>query len=106
MWALNLLVLMIADPDREWTVALLINELRASNYLVAGLLNLFRQQGLASEVKPGLWKWQAKDGEIAAMARRVADAYAVTPMAVLHAIADTPNDRLRQFAEAFRLRRD
>lgn len=105
IWALELMLVMMNQPDREWSVDLLVRELRANNIQIAGLLENFRRSGLASETAPGTWRW-APSPDALALAKKLAAAHAVTPFAVIQAIAAVPDNRLRQFADAFRLRKD
>jgi hypothetical protein len=106
VWALRLMLTMQANPQRQWTVDSLKRELRANDLLVARLLERFEQIGLAIKDGADMWQWCPAVPEVDALARAVAEAYAVTPFGVIQAIADSPNDRLRQLADAFRLHRD
>ena len=52
------------------------------------------------------WSWRPATPEMEELAGSVVEAYAVTPFGVIQAIAEAPEDRLRQFADAFRMRKD
>jgi hypothetical protein len=104
VWALRLMLVMRENPTHPWTANALRLELRASDSLIASLLDRFERTGLA--VREGdIWCWRPAVPEIEQLSRAVADAYAVTPFGVIQAIAEAPEDRLRQFADAFRLQK-
>lgn len=105
VWALRLMLAMREDSARAWTVEALRLELRASDTLIASLLERFEQTGLAICEDGDVWCWRPAVPEIDLLARDVADAYAVTPFGVIQAIAEAPAERLRQFADAFRLQK-
>ncbi len=97
---------MMANPEKDWTTEMLVRELRASHTLIASLLERFQRSGLTTETIPGSWRWSVADDTLHATAKELAAAHAVTPFAVIQAIADAPELRLRQFADAFRIRKD
>jgi hypothetical protein len=105
IWALEMMLVLRNAKDRTWTVDRLVREMRAANQLVAGLLERFQRLGLVTETN-GTWRWDVQSPEMAALTQKVAEAHAITPFAVIQAIAETPEQRLRQFADAFRLRKD
>jgi hypothetical protein len=106
IWALELMLLMMAQPEKAWTIEMLVRELRATHTLVAGLLERFQRSELATETPPGTWRWSAATDELRHITKELAAAHAVTPFAVIQAIANAPELRLRQFADAFRIRKD
>jgi hypothetical protein len=106
VWALKMMVAMMAEPNRAWSAAELVRELRASDTVISRLLDRFQQIGLAIEGKDHTWHWRPAAPELEELANGVARAYAVTPFGVIQAIAEAPESRLRQFADAFRLRKD
>jgi hypothetical protein len=105
VWALKLMLTLMREPDRSWTVEALVRELRASSAVISPLLSRFVRIGLAIETD-GDWTWRPATPEMEELAGKVAHAYAVTPFGVIQAIAEAPEDRIRGFADAFRLRKD
>ena len=106
LWAVELMLTMMAQSGRDWDVDALVRELRASEPLIKGLLDRFQQAGLVARNDGGTWRWQPASAEIVDLSRRTAEAHAVTPFAVVKVLAEAPGDRLREFADAFRLRKD
>lgn len=106
VWALELLLLMRSHADRRWSAEALTRELRASLALVAELLAHFHRCGLVAKIENEVWIWRPGNAELAYFAQATADAYAQTPFQVIKAILDAPNDRMRSFADAFKLRKE
>ena len=105
IWALEMMLVLHHSKDRTWTVEHLVREMRAADQLVAGLLDRFQRLGLVTESN-GSWRWDVQSPDMVELTQKVSEAHAVTPFAVIQAIAETPEQRLRQFADAFRLRKD
>ncbi len=106
VWALELLLLMMRTPDREWSADELVRDMRATEPLVSSLLKRFQTAGMLVGREGGGWTWRPADGEIVELSRRLADAYAATPFAVIQVIAESPVSQLIDFADAFRVRKD
>jgi hypothetical protein len=105
VWALELMLFIRAQADRSWTAEALTLQLRASLPLVTELLQHFERLGLVLAQDAAAWKWQPASAELSARADAIANAHARTPFQVINAILDTPNERLRTFADAFKLRK-
>jgi hypothetical protein len=106
VWALELMLLLMREPDREWTVPELVHELRASAGLIGNLLAQFEHGGLAIRAGAQVWHWNLAHAELNETARNLRDAYRQTPFAVIQTIAETPSSSISDFANAFRLRGD
>lgn len=104
VWALELM-LALQRHERGWSAAALTAELRASLPLVTDLLERFQQAGLVAQ-QDGQWSWRPARPELADLARAAAEAYEQTPQQVIKLIFSAPNDRVRLFADAFKLRKD
>lgn len=101
VWALELLLLLRADRERGWTTAELVSELRASDSLVARILEDFRRHGLVGG--EGGWRYAAK-GTDAELCDQIETHYRERPMTLIKAIS-TPPDRLQALADAFRIKK-
>ena len=62
--------------------------------------------GLVLEVEPGSYRYNPARGELAAVVDRLALAYAETRFAVVQTIMSAPNNQIRTFADAFRIKKD
>ena len=103
VWALELLLLLRADPARRWSPAELLKELRASTNLVNENLARFYAQGLALQDDAG-WHFAPANPHLEALAAELAALYRERPMHTIGLIARP--DPLRALADAFRIKRD
>jgi hypothetical protein len=106
IWALELMLTLRRQPLATWTPAALTAEMRANLQLVSDILRRFERSGLVVAAEPGHWTWRAATPELDRLADASAAAYARTPLRVTRAIAESSNRRIRQFADAFKLRPD
>jgi hypothetical protein len=106
VWALELLLLLRRDTSTaSWTVERLTQETRSSRFIVADVMMTFKAAGLVAEVAEGAYRY----GPPYALDRLVgmlANEYAARPSVVIKAILSAPNDKIRTFADAFRLRKE
>src|SRR5690242_16465975 len=79
VWALELLLLLRADPARRWSPAELLKELRASTSLVDENLAHFERHGLALNDGEG-WRFAPASSHLAALAASLATLYRERPM--------------------------
>jgi DNA-binding IclR family transcriptional regulator len=65
-------------------------------------------QGLIENAGNGIpaWRWAPRTPALEAAAAAVADAYVTHRVAVVTLVVERPNQRLRVFADAFRVRKD
>jgi len=103
VWALELLLLVRRDGTQAWRVDALVRELRSTATVVDDSLAALQSAGMVVG-QDGLYRYQpaspAVDGLVAATAR----IYAIKPVSVIRAIVTAPNDKLRTFANSFKLK--
>jgi hypothetical protein len=106
VWALELLLLLRRDSDRAWTVASLVQEMRASTPLVAEGLATFEAAGLIRREEGGdeSFVYAPATPALAQLAEQLERAYRERPVALVRTILSSPNDKLQSFADAFRFR--
>jgi len=103
VWALELLLLLRRDPERRWTAAELVRELRASTMLVADILRQFQASGLAAQEDDDRFRYAPASSVLEALAIRLEAAYRKRPVAVINLIAK-PNHPLQSLADAFKFK--
>jgi hypothetical protein len=103
VWALELLLLLQADPARRWSPAELLKELRASTSLVDENLAHFRARDLVLKDDAG-WHFAPASPHLEALAQALAALYRARPMFTIGLIARP--DPLQALADAFRIKRD
>ncbi|HEY4112796.1 MAG TPA: hypothetical protein VGM17_01935 [Rhizomicrobium sp.] len=104
VWALELLLLMRHERCRAWHVPQLVRELRASTLVVAEALKGLQSTGLVATDETGEWCYRPASEQLDAFVEGAESLYAAKPVAVINAIATAPSEKLRIFAEAFRLK--
>lgn len=103
VWALDILMLVRQAPSRRWAASELVGELRASDAVVAGVLEGFQRDGLVARAEDGRFYFAPVAEQLEELAHSLAEAYAERPVSVINAIVST-DDKLQSLAEAFRLR--
>jgi hypothetical protein len=102
VWALELLLLLRRDPDRCWTPADLVSELRASTPLVSDNLQRFQASGLVAP-EDGCYRFAPASPILAELCAQLESAYRERPVAVINMIA-RPVDPLQSLADAFKFK--
>ncbi len=105
LWALELLLLLHRHPSRLWSIEALTAELRASTSVVTDLLAAFDRAGLVGREADGAIAYRPATEDLSAIVDAIAAAYATTPIAVSREIFAASDDRIRSFADAFRVKK-
>lgn len=104
VWSLELLILLRRDRSRSWTEAELVRELRASTTSIAQALAAFETAGLITRSADGLLSYAPASAALDLICERLEKIYQERPLAVVNAIMAAPDERLRSFADAFRIK--
>jgi hypothetical protein len=104
VWTLELLLL-LRGSERAWSAEALVRELRASALIVANGLASLAAAGLVLAQDGGTFSYRPARADLVALVDRVAAAYAEFPFAVTQAILAAPHDKIRTFADAFRIKK-
>jgi DNA-binding GntR family transcriptional regulator len=104
VYTLELLLLLKRHPDRTWQASDLVRELRSSGTAVAEALNRLIRAGLVSENSAGDYAFVPTSPEHERIATEIESAYARTPISVVKAIVAAPDEKLRLFSNAFKLK--
>jgi hypothetical protein len=105
-WDLELLLLLRRNHAAAHTVDSLIRDLRGSQLIVADSLHMLTAIGLVQEEPAGLFRYRPATPELESLVEELEKTYAMFPVGLTEAIRSLPNDRIRTFADAFRLRKD
>jgi len=101
--ALELLILLRRERAKVWRTGELVRELRSSSLAVTHALDRLSQTGLVEEVPELGYRYRPDAAQLDAICQRLETEYARRPVTVVRAILDAPNEKLRIFADAFRL---
>jgi hypothetical protein len=104
VWALELMLLLARERGRTWHPNELVREMRSSSVAVAEALRNLQSAGLAAPDADNRYRYSPASAELDQLAREVEQAYATRPTAVVKAIVTAPDDKLRIFADAFKLK--
>lgn len=103
VWALELLLLIRRDPGRDWRADALVRELRSTETIVDDALTALRSIGIVVG-QGGLYRYQPASHALDVLVSETAKIYAIKPIPVIRAIVTAPNDKLRTFANSFKLK--
>jgi hypothetical protein len=104
LWALELLLLMRRESGRAWQTGALVSELRASTLVVQDALAGLIGAGLIAKDEGGLFCYRPVSETLDSFVAEAQALYAAKSLAVINAIASAPNEKLRIFSDAFRLK--
>lgn len=103
VWALDVLVLVRRAPRRSWSASELVQELRASDAVIIGVLESFEREGLLTKGEDDRFSFAPVAQWVDDLTVALEQAYAERPVAVINAIAST-DAKLQVLADAFRLK--
>ncbi len=94
------------SPERAWTPREIDRELRSSELVVAGALARLIAAGLVIEESEGRFCYRPARPDLSDLVDTLARFHAEFPFAVVQAILAAPNQQIRTFADAFRIKKD
>ncbi|UJR81700.1 ArsR family transcriptional regulator [Sandaracinus amylolyticus] len=103
---LEILLLLRAQAGRDWNAEEVAKELRVAAISAGNRLTDLAARGLLSEVSPGRFRYAPGDPAMQAAVEGLAKVYPERRVSVIEIIFSKPNDVIRTFADAFKLRRD
>jgi hypothetical protein len=104
LYALELLLLVKRDRDNSWRSDQLVRELRSSPTAVAEALSRLLKAGLVTENSSGHYTYEPASPEQERLADEIERLYAGRPISVVKAIVAAPDEKLRVFSDAFKLK--
>lgn len=104
---LEILLLLLQNPERTWTAESAARELRISPLSAGDRLEELTREALLARVKGGEEAYRYAPGSPALdeAVRGLATAYTERRVTVINLIFSKPVDKIRTFADAFRLRK-
>ncbi len=104
VWALEVLALLRREPARAWRAEELVKELRSSPAAIEGASRLLENAGLVANAGDHCCRYQPASPALDQIAELVDEIYSAKPAAVIGAIFESQDDKLRAFAAAFKFR--
>ncbi len=106
IWAIELLLHLKRQPDRNWPMADLVTAMRASELVVSNGLASLLAAGLVVQDEGGFSRYAPVSPELERLIDATEALYARKPDAVRRVIVTSATDGIAAFADAFRLKRD
>jgi hypothetical protein len=105
---LQLLLTCMHSGDRWWDAGMAARELGVSENAARRALDHLASRNLFDLRVTGDVRYQYRPGtpELAAAAQALSDAYRLNPVAIINRVAAAPRRSIRDFADAFRIRKD
>lgn len=105
---LEVLLLLAGQPGKVWTAPDLAQQLRIDPAWVESQLRAMAAGGLVTvaEGAPAQFRYEPRTPDLAATVQDVAQAYADRRVTVIGLIFAKPTEKIRSFADAFRIRKD
>jgi len=104
---LEVLLLVAAGPQRAWTAKDLAELLRIDPAWVDTQLRAMAAGGLlAQQADPATFRFEPRTADLAQAVDELAKTYADRRVTVIGLIFAKPIDKIRSFADAFRIRKD
>jgi predicted ArsR family transcriptional regulator len=105
---LEALLLLRGSPDEEWTAQKVAGRLYISEQEVTYLLTRLCAEGLIAfnNDRPPLYRYQPDSDDLAQIVDRLAETYSKHLVPVTNLVHSKPRTRVREFADAFHLRKD
>lgn len=103
---LEILLLLLQHPERTWTAETVARELRVSSLSAGDRLEDLARDALLARVKSGEeYRYAPGSAALDEAVRGLATAYTERRVTVINLIFSKPVDKIRTFADAFRLRK-
>ena len=103
---LEILCLLVGNPARAWSEAEVFKQIQSSPESVGRTMRRFTAEGLFVHEGGSSYRFEPKSPEMARPATELAALYKQHRVAIIEAIYRSPLDPVRQFADAFRIRKD
>ena len=104
VWALELLIFLKGNPERNFSLDDLVLQMRSSSMAVAQALTRLKDNGFAEETAGGTYRFAPRSPRHFDMAAAIERVSTQKPMTLIKAIAEIPNEKLRSFSDAFKIR--
>lgn len=106
VWTLELLLFVHKNAEQSWKVEQLVRELRASDVVVREGLQSLQNAGLVVVEDGLLYRYAPANRVLDDTVAQLDTLYRERPLSVTRTIFSSPNERLKTFADAFRLKKD
>ena len=106
IWSMELLFLLLQEPERRWSSPELVNALRASELVVSQAIDALHAAGLIVQESDNLVRYGPASEDLHELVVAAQALYVRSPDAVMRLVMRSRSDNLVAFADAFRFRKD
>jgi hypothetical protein len=106
VWNVEILLKVFGQPGRAWRPAELVQELRASDFVVSQGAAGLQQAGLVVQDADSTIRYAPASAEANRLVQQLERVYRERPSAVTKALFSAPSGKLQTFADAFRFKKD
>lgn len=106
LWAIELLLFLHRSPTHAWQIEDIVRELRSTQALVDDILARLVDLGLVLREAPSSCRYQPSSPKLATLVAQLGRLHAERPLAIAQEIHGVPDEKLRAFSDAFKLKKD
>ncbi len=103
---LSILVLLSSNASKGWTISEITNELRSSESSIQQRLQSLYQRKILVPDDDSSHRLDRSPPETKELIQKVVDQYRLTPHRIMESIYAKPNQGIKAFSDAFKLRGD
>ena len=103
---LEVLFLFLKNKETKWSVSQISKELRSSDASAAKQVTLLLRSGFIKAAEDNCYVYSPVTEKIRDSVDNLYDVFQIKQVAVISFLYDKPNDKLKGFADAFKLRKD
>lgn len=103
---LEVLLMLYAEPKRSWNALAISREMRSNMTSASNHLEDLFKKGFLAQDSEKHFHYHPTSKELEEKVKLLSDIYHEKPVAVITAIFERPNDKLKGFADAFKLKKD
>lgn len=104
LWAIELLLILYRAGGQPRSIDDLVIELRSSRTLVDGIIARLHMIGLVTRQSDGSYAYCANSPSLNALVEQLSHLYAERPLTLAQEVHGEPDQKLRTFSDAFRLK--
>jgi predicted transcriptional regulator len=103
---LEVLLMLLSYPEKKFSAADVSRELRSNTHSATNQLNHLSQKGLLKSHDNNCFQYAPLTPEMDEKVKQLYDVYKEMPVAVVTWIYEKPQNKLKDFSDAFKLKKD
>lgn len=103
---LEVLLMLLTNPEKKFSAEEVSRELRSNVHSAENQLEQLTNKGLLRKQEPRHYQYAPSSDEKDQKVKELHDIYRKMPVAVVTCIYEKPQDKLKDFSDAFKLKKD